>query len=324
MAKGLSLHIGVNRLNPVEYPLAKHQGWECVLLLGGDTQVRVDGDFCVSWEGPLGRPLMGCEKDAQDMSRIAEQQGFEATILATEEATAARVEKEIQSAAQKLESGDIFFLTYAGHGSQVEDLTGDEADHEDETWCLYDRMFLDDEQRALYTEFAEGVRIVVLSDSCHSGTATRAGGTDATKRRSGSDAFRVRGMPRETAKAVYLARREAYDEIQHNLKSPPDKLKASRILISACQDYEEAMGNEDNGKFTLAVKKIWNDGEFKGNYEVFAKKIKEELEREYNDALKREDGDTSKVKKQVPNFVPVAGESPTHLAEFVGQPVFSI
>ena len=43
----------------------------------------------------------------------------------------------------------------------------------DETWVLYDRQLVDDELYTLWSKFAPGVRIVVLSDSCHSGTAIR-------------------------------------------------------------------------------------------------------------------------------------------------------
>jgi len=327
LAKGISLHIGVNALNALEYPLETYDHYRYgVFAHDGNNRLEVAGDRCVvGWKGPLGGPKAGCEKDAIDMAKIAAGQGFDVTVLATKDATVARVEQEIRNAAHILEAGDIFFVTYAGHGSQVADLTNDEADNEDETWCLYDRMFLDDEQRALYTEFAERVRILVFSDSCHSGTATRSGGATAASGNGGTGDTRVRAMPRETAKAVYKARRNDYDRIQRNLENPPAKLRASRILISACQDSEEAMGNEENGFFTRAVKTVWDDGGFKGNYKDFAEKIREELLEDDAGAVKRNDGDSSNVKKQVPNFVAVAEkEWESQLDESVDQRPFSI
>jgi hypothetical protein len=69
---------------------------------------------------------------------------------------------------------DIFLLTYSGHGGQVPDTNGDEPDRKDETWVLYDGELVDDELHELYTQFKSGTRVVVLSDSCHSGTVTRA------------------------------------------------------------------------------------------------------------------------------------------------------
>jgi len=327
LARGISLHIGVNSLNALEYPLQTYDHYRySVFAHDGNNRLEVAGDRCVvGWKGPLGGPKKGCEKDAIDMAEIAATQGFDVTVLATEDATVARVEQEIRNAARALKAGDIFLVSYAGHGSQVVDLTNDEADNEDETWCLYDRMFLDDEQRALYTEFAERVRILVFSDSCHSGTATRSGGTVSASGDSALGETSVRAMPRETAKAVYKARRDDYDRIQRNLENPPAKLRASRILISACQDSEEAMGNDENGFFTRAVKSVWDSGRFKGNYQDFAKKIRAELLEDYVGAVKRNDGDSSNVKKQVPNFVAVSDkELVSHLDEFVDQRPFSI
>ncbi len=71
---------------------------------------------------------------------------------------------------EKLCRGDLLIVTYAGHGGTVFDDSGTESDCRDETWCLYDDQFLDDELLELWTRFDEGVRIVVISDSCHSGT----------------------------------------------------------------------------------------------------------------------------------------------------------
>ena len=76
----------------------------------------------------------------------------------------------MRAAGKTLSSGDFFFLTYSGHGGQVPDVTGEEADKQDETWCLYDGQLIDDELYLELSRFAAGVRILVLSDSCHSGT----------------------------------------------------------------------------------------------------------------------------------------------------------
>ena len=326
MAKGISLHIGVNRLNPVCYPMATYQGWETAVVIGKNKCVNVDGDYKIGWNGRLGRSGQCCEKDAEDLAAIAKKQGFKAKVLLTKRATSARVQRAMRNAAKKLVAGDIFLLSYAGHGSQVEDLTNDEADKEDETWCLYDRMFLDDEQRLLYTEFAEGVRILVLCDSCHSGTATRSGKSDAARRRRMHERLRTRAMPRETASSVYLGRKKEYDDIQLGLPNPPPELKASRLLLSACQDNETAMGDLVlGGCFTRALKKIWNEGVFESNYEQFAEEIKLELKNQYEEAVKKQNGDASGVHRQRPNFVAVAdGERPKHLADFVNEKPFTV
>jgi hypothetical protein len=140
--QGRSLHIGLNVVDPNAYPMAVPE-------------------------------LSGCENDARDMHRLAQSQGFAGTTLLSPAATSRAVVDGISNAAASLRSGDFFFLTYSGHGAQMDDPTGEEPDWLDETWVLYDRQLLDDELRALWTQFQPGVRIFVLSDSCHSGTVVR-------------------------------------------------------------------------------------------------------------------------------------------------------
>jgi peptidoglycan hydrolase-like protein with peptidoglycan-binding domain len=138
----MSIHIGLNHVDPSRY-----NGW--------------DG------------ALSGCINDAQDMKAIADGLGYQSRLLTDADATSARVISEIGQAAQALSTGDILLLTYSGHGGQVADVNGDEADAMDETWVLWDRQLIDDELYSLWDQFLAGVRIFVLSDSCHSGTVVR-------------------------------------------------------------------------------------------------------------------------------------------------------
>jgi Caspase domain/Putative peptidoglycan binding domain len=139
----LSLHIGVNRVDP-----ARYEGW--------------DGK------------LNGCENDARTIAAIAERDGFTTMELFTAQATTTNVLSAISAVASQLTRGDVFLLSYAGHGGQVPNVSGDdEVDQQDETWVLYDRMVLDDELEHAFSKFAAGVDIVLLSDSCHSGTIAR-------------------------------------------------------------------------------------------------------------------------------------------------------
>jgi len=106
MAKGISIHIGLNHVDPKHY-----QGW--------------DG------------ALNACIAHAKDMRALAIKKGFTGNTLLTEgQATAAAVTAVIQDAAKKLSKGDMLFLTYSGHGGQVRDTNSDEKDNDrmDETW----------------------------------------------------------------------------------------------------------------------------------------------------------------------------------------------
>ncbi len=164
MSTGKSIHIGLNRVDPACY--------------GG-------------WNGALA----GCINDATAMQDIADSLGYSSSLLTDADATAGAVIEAISRAASELSSGDILFLTYSGHGGQVDDANGDEDEGQDETWVLYDRQVVDDELYQLYSQFADGVRVVILSDSCHSGTVAKV-------RTAGAYRTRVRDVPGENAPAA--------------------------------------------------------------------------------------------------------------------------
>src|ERR1044072_2136734 len=105
MARGMAINIGLNSVDPSHYS---------------------------GWDGAL----MACEADARDMNALAIEQGYEAALLLTREATADAVKEAISGAAARLNGGDILFLSYSGHGGPVPDTHREEADARDETWGL--------------------------------------------------------------------------------------------------------------------------------------------------------------------------------------------
>jgi metacaspase-1 len=239
MAKGLSIHIGLNHVDPAHY-----EGW--------------DGE------------LNACIADAQDMQALAKKRGFKGRqLLLDKNATAAAVSGAIADAAKALVKGDVLLLTYSGHGGQVKDRNHEEKDRMDETWVLFDRQLVDDELYSLWAKFKPGVRILALSDSCHSGTVVK----DFPAFLDGGP--RARFMPREVAAKVEKAHESLYKKIQkENKGSEKAKIGASVLLISGCMDNQTSMDGEENGAFTGALKKIWAGGKFKGNYSSFRDKIR--------------------------------------------------
>ncbi|MCW5798521.1 MAG: Peptidase C14 [Nitrospira sp.] len=263
-SKGLSLHIGLNAVSPAAY--------------GG-------------WSGELA----ACEFDAKDMAAIAKSQGMKSTVLLTTQGTRAKMLAAMRKAAKQLKKGDLFFLTYSGHGGQVPDVTGEEIDKQDETWCLYDGQLIDDELYFELSRFAAGVRILVLSDSCHSGTVTRAvppplDRTEVTGR--------SKMMPPAVAIRTYREHQAFYNKLQHDVAKAAGKaavdpdsalaqlavsprltaiakgLNAAVILISGCQDNQTSMDGDHNGAFTEQVLKAWNHGNYRGNYAKFHAAVK--------------------------------------------------
>lgn len=220
------------------------------------------------WDGKLA----ACEKDADDMFAIAKSQGYEAKVLKRQAATSAAVLAELASAARTVKAGEHFLLTYSGHGGQVPDTNGDEPDHYDETWCLYDRMVLDDELYAMFGRFAPGARILMLSDSCHSGSVARA--VFRTRSADPRGEMRPKWLPLAKAESIYNNRKDLFDSLQQ-LAGPAEKAKvgASIILISGCRDSEVSYDGPVNGAFTTQVLSVWNGGAFKGTIRQFQDQV---------------------------------------------------
>lgn len=271
-ARGVALALGLNRVDPAHY--------------GG-------------WSGPL----TGCEPDARDMHAIATAAGLASKTLLTSAATRQAVLAEIAGAATRVAAGGLFVLSYSGHGGQLPDANGDDPnDGMDETWCLFDGELLDDELHGALTAFAAGVRVLVFSDSCHSGTVLRMRADDFERSRSdrheiltrdwsdkskpGVLAVRdrptldrstlaVRSMPPGTAIDTFLANKAFYVDI--GTRAPRDaraNMKCQALLISGCEDDQLSADLGTNGLFTLELVRVWNGGNFGGGHPAFQQAIR--------------------------------------------------
>lgn len=131
-----------------------------------------------------GGDLLGAENDARSMRDVlVERWGLapeNTRVLLGREATKEAIRAAVvEWLAPRARPGDLAIFFFAGHGSQVFDLDGDEPDGLDETLAPADVLVAssandirDDEFRAWLSEIR--TEVVVILDSCHSGTATRA------------------------------------------------------------------------------------------------------------------------------------------------------
>lgn len=129
-----------------------------------------------------GADLRGCVNDVKNMQDVLTRYyGFGAsditTLLdfaATTKAMKAGITRLISSGRK----GDVLLLHYSGHGSNVPDDNGDEADTRDEILCPTDldwkAPLTDDWLRKALDKLRAGVSLTVVMDCCHSGTNTRA------------------------------------------------------------------------------------------------------------------------------------------------------
>lgn len=265
MAKGIALCIGLNNVSPVHY-----DGWDGALKV--------------------------CEKDARDMKKIAEKAGFKTDLLLTKDATAANVLDKIDKAAAALKAGDIFFLYYSGHGGneipdinkdEVEELS-DEVDGYDESWCLYDRQVIDDILYQRWFKFNAGVRILVVSDSCFSGDIIKLIGGKLVSGKLGNTT--IKRMPEKIGHRVYIKNAASYKKFnkaetplrKSKTKALPQAaIKATVRQISSSSEYQPSYANTNdypnNSLFTAIFKKTIKNGKYKGDYNQFVKKIKQQM-----------------------------------------------
>ena len=93
------------------------------------------------------------------------------------------------------------------------------------------------------------------------------------------EAPRYRHMPLPVAHRTYLANRDFYEPILRNPKliEAQDKVQASVLLISGCQDNQYSQDGWNNALFTGTMLEVWNGGKFKGNYRRFHRVITEQM-----------------------------------------------
>jgi hypothetical protein len=134
-------------------------------------------------------------------SILVDRYGFDEqhiTTLLDEDATRSAILEALESLVATAGPEDTVFVHYSGHGSQVRDLDGDEADGLDETICPTDARtegipdITDDELGRILGRLDVSSAVIVL-DSCHSGTALRAASVDV----------RARSVPMDTRVELY-------------------------------------------------------------------------------------------------------------------------
>jgi uncharacterized caspase-like protein len=123
-------------------------------------------------------PLSGCVNDAHNWDDIALRAGYtERHLLLDRDATKSNIMAALREVVTSSRFGDRILFTYSGHGTWVPDRGGDESDGRDEALCpidyASDALILDDELQQVFEAKRFGVRVVIASDSCHSGTVAR-------------------------------------------------------------------------------------------------------------------------------------------------------
>jgi hypothetical protein len=213
-----------------------------------------------------GADLRGCVNDVKNIQAVLTQDyGFadkDVTVLTDLAATTKAMRRVIGALVKDARKGDVLLLHYSGHGSNVPDGNGDEADRRDEILCPTDldwkKPFSDDWLRQTLDRLRAGVSLTVIMDCCHSGSNTRV--------LLPPDAPVIeRYLPSPWDLVAAESGRKLRGKVQGSLRvSPPAKRKQdivdvdiAELLLTGCRDTQTSadayMGGAYNGALTYCL-----------------------------------------------------------------------
>jgi hypothetical protein len=138
----------------------------------------------IEFTDEVGGDLLGAENDARSMRDVLTRKyNFpeeNVRLLLSRDATKAAIRDALTKwLPEHAQPQDLVVFYFAGHGSRVEDDNGDEDDGIDETICPADVLRnstqndIRDDDLGSWTAMSPSKNVIVILDSCHSGTATR-------------------------------------------------------------------------------------------------------------------------------------------------------
>ena len=173
-----------------------------------------------SWDGWSGA-CPGCDVDSETFFAMCEESGVQAALFQNAAANRANLLAAARGAWADMKPGDLFIFYLSGHGGQKADADGDEEDGVDETICLWDGPLSDDVLRDLWDDVPAGVRVFMVTDTCHSGT-------------------NFKYKPRSLRASI------------------PREFKGGLIHYGGCADGSYSYGDDSGGVFTTALVDAWD------------------------------------------------------------------
>ena len=146
----------------------------------------------------------------------------------------------------------IWSIQTSSHGSYIADTSGDEPTY-DEIICPYDidtNQIEDDDLRELFKNLPKDVRLTVILDNCHSGTATRAAVSDILPGMRTPDDRRVRFLS-PALRGLPILENPWTAKPKRQIKYPESKM--NEILFSGCTDKEYSYDAYFNGTYHGAM-----------------------------------------------------------------------
>jgi hypothetical protein len=255
-----------------------------------------------------GADLRGCVNDAEGWAGLlSEHYDFarsDITIITDERATKKNMLKCVKDLLAGARYGDVLVFTNSSHGSYIPDTSDDEKDRYDEVICPYDirdNPLVDDELREVLDGIPRGVRMTVISDSCHSGNVTRVLPSEILPGLRFSDDRRPRFLSplywagTSTRRRSSRRGRGATPRRRQGGALLPDALSATpikrethpqssmkHVLLSGCEDtevsYDALIGGVYHGAMTYHALKAIQKANYRITYAELVTKLNEMLE----------------------------------------------
>jgi hypothetical protein len=243
-----------------------------------------------------GADLRGCVNDVKNVQKVlTEYYGFagkDITVMTDLKATKEAMQAAIQKLVAGARKGDVLLLHYSGHGSNVPDDDGDEAEEREEILCPTDLdwkdPFRDDWLRKTFDKLKSGVSLTVIMDCCHSGTNTRAvlSRNEPIKQRylpspwdlvAVESGRKLRGAVKRELRASSRAKRKKSDVVHADIRE---------LLVTGCRDTQTSadafIKGSYNGALTYYLVESIREAKGKLTYRELHKRTLAKLKGEYD------------------------------------------
>ena len=247
--------------------------------------------------------LNGCINDAKGWySMLHDHYDFaqrDMRLLTNSKAKKKDIIRELKWLLGRAKTGDVLVFFNSSHGTYEKDTGNDEPDGFDEATCPYDTddggVLLDDEIRELIEPVGRGVRLFVISDSCHSGTLTRArpgGGNSGTRRRK---------FLSPAKRGKQGVSNPGLRSIQRGQKFPEEEM--TELLLSGCKpresSYDDQFGRTYHGALTYYSLETLRENNYRINWTDLQRTVIRKLHKNGYDQSPRLEGRASRKSRQV-------------------------
>jgi hypothetical protein len=272
--------------------------------------------LCVGIDDYPTARLYGCVNDARAWAAAFSGLGFaRPRMLLDRDATRAGIVGELAQLVDTSRPGDVLVFQFAGHGTQVPDLDGEEADGDtpglDEALCPVDfdggDLVIDDDLRAIIARLPGGVNLTCFFDCCHSGTVTRLalGGRTAAR----TDGRIARFVPASRQLIDNFRARRQAGATRAARALPGGGEEAMReVVFSACLSSELALESQGQGDFTRHALQVLRQHGANLSNGAFAEHVTRAFGASPRQHAKLY---SSEAGRMLPLFAPVAHDRPT-------------